>query len=84
MLGGGVEGNGLEPSTPSYELSVQTRKIMLEMLIFDSKAFDCVWLGNGVGLDMSLKFANDAYPPFWELYPLPVWFSMTTRLHLYN
>lgn len=45
-----MEGNGLEPSTPSYELSVQTRKIMLEMLIFDSKAFDCVtgqWGGVG-------------------------------------
>lgn len=34
------------------------------MLIFDSKAFNCVWLGSGAGLDMSLKFAIDACPPF--------------------
>lgn len=62
---GGVEGNGLEPSTPFRGVvDAHFRKIILGMLIFDSGAFDCVWPGNGGGLDMSLKFGVGACPPF--------------------
>lgn len=64
-LRGGVEGNGLEPSTPFHRVvNTNFRKIILGTLIFDSGAFDCIWSGNGGGLGMSLKFGVGACPPF--------------------
>lgn len=52
MLKGGAEGTGLELSTPFQRvLNTNFRKIILEMLIFDSAAFDCIRHGNGGGAE---------------------------------
>lgn len=60
-----MEGNALERSTPSHRVvNTNFRKIILEMLIFDSQALIVDGVGMGVGLSTSLKFAVDAYPPF--------------------
>lgn len=59
----GKQWTGTINSCP-WIVNTDLRKLMWEVLIFDSKAFDGGWLGNGMGLNMSLKFSVDACPPF--------------------
>ena len=46
----GMEGSGLEPSTPFHRaVNTDFRKIILEMLIFDSEALIVYGMGRGQG-----------------------------------